>query len=42
LYLIGIKALEKIMNTKEVNELVSLMMEKEIRLRHPIDEDLLA
>jgi hypothetical protein len=30
------------MNDKEVNELVNLMMEKEIRLRNPIDEDLLA
>jgi hypothetical protein len=30
------------MNEKEANELVSLMMEKEIRLRIPIEEDLLA
>lgn len=27
------------MNDKEINELISLMMEKEIRLRHPIEED---
>lgn len=30
------------MNEKEANELVSLMMEKEIRLRIPIENDLLA
>lgn len=30
------------MDDKEVKELVSLMMEKEIRLRNAIDEDLLA
>jgi hypothetical protein len=29
------------MTDKEMNELVSLMMEKEIRIRNPIEEDLL-
>lgn len=42
LYLIGIQAFEKTMKQSEKNELVSLMMEKEIRLRHPIEDDLLA
>ncbi|KAG2202419.1 hypothetical protein INT47_008890 [Mucor saturninus] len=42
LYLIGIQAFEKTMKQSEKNELVSLMMEKEIRLRNPIEDDLLA
>ncbi|KAG2234395.1 hypothetical protein INT48_003622 [Thamnidium elegans] len=41
LYLIGIKYFQKIMSKRETNELVSLMMEKEIRLRYPIEDDLL-
>lgn len=42
LYLIGIQTFEKTMKQREKNELISLMMEKEIRLRHPIEDDLLA
>ncbi|KAI9487708.1 MAG: NRDE-2, necessary for RNA interference-domain-containing protein [Benjaminiella poitrasii] len=41
LYILGIKSFGKTMNEKELNDLVSLMMEKEIRLRTPIEEDLL-
>lgn len=41
LYMLGIQSFNKEMSDKELNELVSLMMEKEIRLRNPIEEDLL-
>ncbi|KAI7908306.1 NRDE-2, necessary for RNA interference-domain-containing protein [Cokeromyces recurvatus] len=41
LYLLGLQSFSKVMNEKELNELVSLMMEKEIRLRTPIEDDLL-
>ncbi|CAO3697494.1 unnamed protein product [Rhizopus microsporus] len=38
LYIIGIEQFEKIMDDKELNELASLMLEKEIRLRTPITD----
>ncbi|KAI8051900.1 NRDE-2, necessary for RNA interference-domain-containing protein [Gilbertella persicaria] len=41
LYLLGIQMFEKTMTEKEKNELISLMMEKEIRIRIEIEEDLL-
>jgi hypothetical protein len=42
LYLLGIQTFSNTMDEKEANDLVSLMMEKEIRLRIPIEEDLLS
>ena len=42
LYMLGIKSFEKTMDAKEMKELVHLIIEKEIRLRRPIDETLLA
>lgn len=39
--MLGIKSFGENMDEKEANELISLMMEKEIRLRIPIDDDLL-
>ncbi|KAI9313832.1 NRDE-2, necessary for RNA interference-domain-containing protein [Dichotomocladium elegans] len=41
LYLLGIQALSRSLTEKELHEIVSLMMEKEIRLRCPIDDALL-
>ncbi|KAI8968975.1 NRDE-2, necessary for RNA interference-domain-containing protein [Mycotypha africana] len=41
LYLQGIELFESTMDTRETNELVNVMMEKEIRIRIPIDEHLL-
>ncbi|KAI8647113.1 NRDE-2, necessary for RNA interference-domain-containing protein [Parasitella parasitica] len=41
LYMLGIKSFGTNMDEKEANELIRLLMEKEIRLRTPIDEDLL-
>ena len=39
--LLGIRLLSRYLSEKELHEIVSLMMEKEIRLRHPIDDRLL-
>ncbi|KAG1083709.1 hypothetical protein G6F42_022106 [Rhizopus arrhizus] len=41
LYILGIKSFGANMDEKEANELISLMMEKEIRLRIPIDDEML-
>ncbi|KAI9025805.1 NRDE-2, necessary for RNA interference-domain-containing protein, partial [Phycomyces nitens] len=41
LYLMGLDILAKDGSEKELNEAVSLMMEKEIRLRKPIEDELL-
>lgn len=41
LYMLGIKSFGANMDEKEANELISLMMEKEIRLRIPIDDEML-
>ncbi|KAL9542170.1 hypothetical protein MBANPS3_008745 [Mucor bainieri] len=41
LYMLGIKSFGADMDEKEANELISLMMEKEIRLRIPIDDEML-
>ncbi|KAF1799857.1 NRDE-2, necessary for RNA interference-domain-containing protein [Mucor lusitanicus] len=41
LYMLGIKSFGADMEEKEANELISLMMEKEIRLRIPIDDEML-
>ncbi|CEP11433.1 hypothetical protein [Parasitella parasitica] len=40
LYMLGIKSFGDTMDEKEASELMSLMMEKEIRLRMPIGDDL--
>ena len=39
--MLGIKSFGAKMDEKEANELISLMMEKEIRLRIPIDDEML-
>ncbi|KAI7849022.1 NRDE-2, necessary for RNA interference-domain-containing protein [Circinella umbellata] len=39
--LLGIRLLSRCLSEKELHEIISLMMEKEIRLRHPIDDRLL-
>ncbi|KAK4511241.1 uncharacterized protein ATC70_012455 [Mucor velutinosus] len=41
LYMLGVKSFGANMDEKEANELISLMMEKEIRLRIPIDDEML-
>lgn len=41
LYMLGIKSFGANMDEKEANELINLMMEKEIRLRIPIDDEML-
>lgn len=41
LYLLGIRVLSRQLSEKELHEMVSLMMEKEIRMRCPIDNALL-
>lgn len=41
LYLLGIRVLSRQLSEKELHEMVSLMMEKEIRMRSPIDNALL-
>ncbi|KAI8972712.1 NRDE-2, necessary for RNA interference-domain-containing protein [Pilobolus umbonatus] len=41
LYLIGLRDFKGLMTEKELNELIVLMMEKEIRLRIPIEDELL-
>lgn len=41
LYLLGIRVLSRQLSEKELHEMVSLMMEKEIRMRCPIDDTLL-
>lgn len=41
LCLLGIKLLGRHMQEKEIHEIISLMMEKEMRLRKPLNDDIL-